>query len=950
MSVLKPHFWISLGFLLLAATGCQVIATPITPLPTAPLTTEPITPDPITWAWSYQAGDYIRSRPMVNGDIVYIGADDNQMHAVDAKTGEAIWSYETADNVTSAAVIADDQLYFGSWDGAIYALDTTGELGWKYRTDGWVSATPVLHGENLYVGSQDGVFYALAAKSGQLVWRYRTRGRIEAGAAITDKLIVFASTDGYIHALDLENGQRQWDFYTEGAVIAAPVVAGNRVYVASLNRTLHALDATQGDLLWTFTAETAIGATPAVTNSAVFIGTDDGTVLALSTENGRPIWQQATGEMIRSTPTIWNGLLFVGTNSGNLYALDSRSGMILWNYRLGGTIAQGPTINDDRLYVGSTARSVQAFDLGAVHLLQRPSVAESAPIDAQTLDGQETAALYAERSQGMPSISEYNRLWTAKAAMPDIDAVRDLHDVIDYRPQSPAAYQAYVILARTYAEQEAPNATDNYRAALALDDNVTLRLELAHYLETQGDRAGAYAEYHAILNRQPDAFADMRRTGPDPLQTAADLNKALYYTDVLETLRAVDAPAALPLRAQAYMGLGRYAEAATAYRTQIRSNPDDETARMGLGLALAWLGDGEAALDLYSTVDTPESQQRQAQLFAAEEPERALALYEAASNPSSWWAATALLESQARFTETLPLYARLAESDSQFADDAAYRLFVLGQRLDDVEAQAKGQSLLKRFGLNWLALRSTGAELEFESTPAIFSDNVLKDKVEALEAIGRNDLAHLELVFAVRFRRTPETVLAMAQALAQQGDTREAQSIAERFVNQQAFVPPAFWELSYPRPYPDMVHAVAAEFDVDPLLIWAVMREESRYDPDALSQARARGLMQVIPATQDWIAEALGEVQAPGDAYIPDTSIRMSAWLLRFLIDYFDGDIELAVLAYNGGAGSVDSWLADPDVENRDDLLRWIGYSETRLYLKRVALSYEVYRTLYGSK
>ena len=96
-----------------------------------------------------------------------------------------------------------------------------------------------------------------------------------------------------------------------------------------------------------------------------------------------------------------------------------------------------------------------------------------------------------------------------------------------------------------------------------------------------------------------------------------------------------------------------------------------------------------------------------------------------------------------------------------------------------------------------------------------------------------------------------------------------------------------------------------------------------------------------------WIAEALGETQAPGDAYVPATSIRMGAWLLDFLTDYFDGDLELAIPAYNAGAGSVDSWLADSRVEDRDDLLRWIGYNETRLYLKRVALSYQIYRALY---
>ena len=71
-------------------------------------------------------------------------------------------------------------------------------------------------------------------------------------------------------------------------------------------------------------------------------------------------------------------------------------------------------------------------------------------------------------------------------------------------------------------------------------------------------------------------------------------------------------------------------------------------------------------------------------------------------------------------------------------------------------------------------------------------------------------------------------------------------------------------------------------------------------------------------------------------------------WFLNFLTDYFEGDLELVIAAYNGGAGSVDSWLADPLVSDRDDLLRWIRFGETREYLARVSLSYRVYQELYA--
>jgi soluble lytic murein transglycosylase len=309
-----------------------------------------------------------------------------------------------------------------------------------------------------------------------------------------------------------------------------------------------------------------------------------------------------------------------------------------------------------------------------------------------------------------------------------------------------------------------------------------------------------------------------------------------------------------------------------------------------------------------------------------------------------------MLEAQGRLTETLSIYARLGETDTYLADDAAYRLYVLAQRVGDDEAQAEGKALLDGFSLNWLALRATEGEFKLPTAPSmvVVGGDIL-DKAMALELIGREDLAHMELVLAARFRRAPEVDLAMAKALVSKGYVSDGQSIAEAYIEDHPRAPLAFWRLSYPRPYSATVEAAAAEFDVDPLLIWAIMREESRYDPEALSYVGARGLMQIMPSSQVWIAERLGEDISPGDAFTQEASIRMGAWFLHFLLDHFDGDLELAIAAYNGGAGSVDSWQADPLVSNRDDLLRWIRFGETREYLERVSLSYRVYQELYAN-
>ena len=365
-------------------------------------------------------------------------------------------------------------------------------------------------------------------------------------------------------------------------------------------------------------------------------------------------------------------------------------------------------------------------------------------------------------------------------------------------------------------------------------------------------------------------------------------------------------------------------------------------------------GHADEALALYKTVDTADSRLAQADLLAQADPPAplklvaAVVLYKSSPYPVAWWTATGILEQQGHITDTLPLYAQVAASDSPFADDAAYRLFILGQKLADQKTVAQGRALLDRLGLNWLALRAGQAGPNLELAPAAASaGQEILAKARALAEIGRTDLAHLELVLAARDAGAPEVKLAMAQALAAAGDVGAAQEIAATYLGDHPYAPAEFWQLSYPQPYSATVRAAAKEFDVDPLLVWSVMRAESRYDANALSGVGARGLMQVMPPTQAFIAEQLQEDIPPGAAFVPETNIRMGAWYLHFLLQYFEGDQELAIAAYNGGQGSVDTWLKDPLVSNREDLIRWIGYGQTREYLERVSLNYEIYRALY---
>lgn len=153
---------------------------------------------------------------------------------------------------------------------------------------------------------------------------------------------------------------------------------------------------------------------------------------------------------------------------------------------------------------------------------------------------------------------------------------------------------------------------------------------------------------------------------------------------------------------------------------------------------------------------------------------------------------------------------------------------------------------------------------------------------------------------------------------------------------------------NYPAAYTEYIKKYAAEYDLDPYLVQSIMRCESSNDPDAVSEAGAIGLMQIMPDTGVWIAHKLGldDVYAEDMLYDPETSIQFACWYLNFLSGRFDGGVMKIVAAYNAGHGSVENWLEDERFSKDGELLT-IPFEQTERYYENVMTAYENYTTLY---
>ncbi len=158
-----------------------------------------------------------------------------------------------------------------------------------------------------------------------------------------------------------------------------------------------------------------------------------------------------------------------------------------------------------------------------------------------------------------------------------------------------------------------------------------------------------------------------------------------------------------------------------------------------------------------------------------------------------------------------------------------------------------------------------------------------------------------------------------------------------------------FEKLSYPRKYSEYVEQAASDYDLDPALIYAVIRTESNFDPEAESGAGACGIMQVMPSSFAWLQEKRGidDPYTKEALFDPAICIDYGSYLLKIFYDYYKNE-QCAVAAYNAGF-VVSDWLADPNYSTDGTTLDSIPYPETSKYVERVEESKQMYIKLYYS-
>jgi soluble lytic murein transglycosylase len=196
------------------------------------------------------------------------------------------------------------------------------------------------------------------------------------------------------------------------------------------------------------------------------------------------------------------------------------------------------------------------------------------------------------------------------------------------------------------------------------------------------------------------------------------------------------------------------------------------------------------------------------------------------------------------------------------------------------------------------------------------------------------------------------SALAEAQIYASYDETFHALRAMKRALPyassaQISAIPLAYWRILYPEPWWETIRAEAAKNNLDPYLVASLIRQESEFNPNAVSYANAYGLMQLLPSVGRAMAREEGMTHFQTFQLLdPETNIRLGTRYLRQMIDRFGGVQEYALAAYNAGDNRVTEWQAAGPYSGMDEFVESIPFTQTRDYVQAILRNEETYRAI----
>lgn len=311
--------------------------------------------------WTFECEDEIRGTPLIADGMIYIGAYDHNVYAVNVADGEFIWKYACDGGVVSTPALYGSNVYFGSEDQRIHAVSApTGRVNWTYFTEGPIRSSPVVQDRHVFIGSDDGHLHIVNANSGQRATKIDASAPVRSSPLISNDAIFFGSETGDFFCSDF-SGKIRWRISAKRAVTSSARIQNDVIYFGSVDGMLYAIDAKTGWTLWRFRMDRGTISTPYLTERFAYIGSADGNIYCVNLQSAKEAWHFKTEHQVSSSPVLHKDALYCGSVDGNLYCLDAKTGHLRWNYATPEPITGSPIIHDDVVYIGSTDHKLYAL-------------------------------------------------------------------------------------------------------------------------------------------------------------------------------------------------------------------------------------------------------------------------------------------------------------------------------------------------------------------------------------------------------------------------------------------------------------------------------------------------------------------------------------------------------------------------------------------------------------
>ena len=328
-----------------------------------------------------------------------------------------------------------------------------------------------------------------------------------------------------------------------------------------------------------------------------------------------------------------------------------------------------------------------------------------------------------------------------------------------------------------------------------------------------------------------------------------------------------------------------------------------------------------------------------------------------------------------RATERLKLLPNDETAKSYIAQTTGY--LMAGLQAKDADARRKNaQSLLRltddaNLRQKAIAVLQTAVKLlpKYQSVPSLkfpSADTHLTPAGRSIQSVGETLLSlglydeaapEIEAAMSVSAKVTPDNSFVLATYYKRGGRANRGIAFIEPIWRKMPadypieLIPRDHLEMLYPTPYADTLLKSALERGVDPRLVLAIMRQESRFDPDAKSYAAARGLMQFITTTSARVAGEMGrDNYREDDLYFPPTAILFGSQYLADLFKSFPDQPDAVVASYNGGDDNMKRWLARSRSNMPERYVPEIVYSQSKDYVYKVMANYRMYQYLYDER